>query len=140
MNYYLTAIGFGIARDRTPVPAKGKVLLTFEGKPVDSVCVGGCFYPIQNGRAEIPADKVEGATPVTAYALAEGRRYVCDALCRLACTPPMIAPVNDGWEGQLLSLCDALGKLHDRVVLAEEELLRLRELTEGNPFTFGGAL
>ena len=64
MTYTVVPTGFGIARDRTPIPDNGKVLLTFCGEYVDTVCIGGLFYPVKNGKAVIGL-KEKYMTPAT---------------------------------------------------------------------------
>lgn len=140
MTYHLTSLGVGIATERAPVEAKGKVLLTFCGDLADTVCVGGVFYPIINNRAEIPCEAISGICPVTAHSLTLRRRYPCDPLARLGERGELIAPVPEPWEDQLVRLTSLLGEWNGRLSAAEESLLSLEKKIETPAITFGGTL
>ena len=140
MTYYLAAAGLGIATDRAPLPAEGKVTVTFEGEFADCVCVGGRFYPIVGGEASIPASAIVSQTPVTAHALASRRRYLCDPLGRVGTEGEMIAPVRDTESEHLCTLFATLGELAGRVEAIEERLAALGERIDRTPFQFGGTI
>lgn len=138
MTYILTHGGLGIATDRTPSPAKGKVMLTFEGEFADCVCVCGRFYPIIGGVAEVPASAIEGTVPVTAYATAAGRRYTCDPLGRIGEGGELIAPTADTTAEHLAALAEKGKQLEARITELSERLTALGERIDRPTFHFGG--
>ncbi|MBO7762087.1 MAG: hypothetical protein J6T24_04760 [Clostridia bacterium] len=142
MIYHLTALGIGLATERAPVLAKGKVKLTFKGCFADSVCVGSCFYPILDGVAEIPADAFSETTSITAHALAEGKLYVCDPIGRLKDgTLSYLMPlVNHGGEATVAFLAQAIGDLEGRLDEVHARLSALTARIEQKPFIFGGTV
>ena len=140
MTYHLTEIGEGIATERVPVPDNGKVILTFCGSFADNVCVGGRFYPIVDGVAEIPSAAIGTMTPVTAYALSARRRYVCDPLGRLGEGDTHIAPLAEEADGHMARLAEALGRMEERLAEAEETVRALARRIEHPTFTIGGTV
>ena len=141
MTYYLTRNGLGITTEREPVPDNGKVTLTFKGEFADSVCIGGRFYPIIGGKAEIPTEGLCSPAPITAYALSERRRFVCDAIGRIVeGEGAYLVPLVDDAEGRLASLAIAACELSGRMDALEERIGILTQRIEGAPFTIGGNL
>ena len=140
MTYHLTAIGEGIAIDRVPVSDTGKVILTFCGEFADNVCVGGKFYPILDGKAEIPTAAIGTLTPVTAYAMKPRRRFVCDPLARLAEEGSLIAPIAEEEDGHLVRLSELIGTMEARLLAAEEAILSLTARIQQPTFTIGGTV
>lgn len=139
MTYTVLPTGFAIVRDRTPIPDKGKVLLTFDGEFVDSVCVGGLFYPIKGGTAEIPTDSLTHKTPVTAYALSSRRRYPCDAIGVVEVDGErFLVPTCEEVDTQTVATAIAIADLTARIAVLEEDLVALRDRISPTPFTFGG--
>ena len=137
MTYYLTPQGHGIATERAPVPDNGKVLLTFDGDFVDSVCVNAKFYPIVGRTAEIPAEELLDENTVTAYHLGAGRRYPCDGIIRSAEGGFLVA-VGAPEEERLIALSLAVARAERRIADLEGEVRSLRTLTFPTPFSFGG--
>ena len=140
MTYHLTPLGIGIATDRAPVPATGRLTLTFRGEFADALFVGGRFYPIVGGVCELPCEAVEAVTPVTAHALAARRRYVCDPLGRLGDGGALIAPLPSPAEENTVRLSEALGEAMRRLDAAEETLRELDAAIRKTPFTIGGSV
>lgn len=141
MTFHLTRNGLGITTDREPVRDNGKVSLTFKGEFADSVCVGGRFYPVVNGTAEIPTEGLCPPAPVVAYALGERRRYVCDAIGRIGeGSEGLIVPLTEDAEGRLASLAIAACELSGKVDALEERIEILTARIMGTPFTIGGTI
>ena len=141
MTYTVVPTGFGIATDRTPIPDKGKVLLTFKGETVDTVCVGGLFYPVKNGSAEIPTEPLTHKTPVTAYALAERRRYPCDAIGVVEAEGArFLVPIAEEEDARTVATAILLADLSARIRTLEGDLAALAERITPTPFTFGGTV
>ena len=141
MTYYLTKNGLGIVTDRAPIPDKGKVTLTFNGEFADSVCIGGRFYPIIGGTAEIPTEGLCPPVPITAYALSERRRFVCDAIGRIGeGEESYLIPLVEDAEGRLASLAIAACELSGRMDALEARIEILENRITGTPFTFGGTV
>ena len=139
MTFYLTKSGTGITIDREPIRTKGKVTLTFKGEFADSVCIGGKFYPIIGGVCEIRAEEILAPAPVTAYALAERRRFVCDAIGRVGeGEEALLVPLVEDAEGRLASLSVAACELSGRMDALEERIEILTARINGAPFTIGG--
>ena len=137
MTYHLIPQGYGLATDRTPIPAKGKVLLTFDGDFADSVCVNGHFYPIVGKTAEIDTALLEGENTVSAYALKTGRRYACDSLL-LSEEGGYLIPATPHEEARLLTLSLSLAEAERRIAALEEDVRTLTARTAPTPFSFGG--
>ena len=141
MTYTVVPTGFGIARDRTPIPDNGKVLLTFCGEYVDTVCIGGLFYPVKNGKAEIPTDTLTHKTPVTAYALTEHRRYPCDAIGVVESEGArFLVPIAEEEDARTVATAILIADLSARVRTLEGDLAALAERITPTPFTFGGTV
>lgn len=141
MTIHLTKNGLGITTDREPVRDNGKVLLTFKGEFADSVCVGGTFYPIIGGVAEIPTKGLCTPSPLVAYALGERRRYVCDAIGRIGeGEDSLLVPLVEDAEGRLASLAIAACELSGRMDALEERIEILTARITGTPFTIGGTV
>lgn len=140
MTYHLTPLGTGIATDRAPVPASGRILLTFRGEFADALFVGGRFYPIVGGVCELPGEAVGALTPVTAHALGARRRYVCDPLGRLGTGGELVAPLPSSAEESTVRLSEALGEAKGRLDALEERLLELDAMIRKTPFTIGGSV
>lgn len=141
MTFHLTKSGIGVTTEREPIPAKGKVRLTFKGEFADSVCVGGKFYPIIGGVAEIPTKELCTPAPVVAYALGERRRYVCDAIGRVGeGEEALLVPLTEDAEGRLASLSIAVCELSGRMDALEERMEVLSKRIIGEPFTIGGTV
>ena len=141
MTFYLTRNGLGITTEREPVRDNGKVLLTFKGEFADTVCIGGRFYPINGGVAEIPTEGLATPAPVTAYAARERRRYVCDAIGRIGeGQDSCLVPLTEDAEGRLASLAIAACELSGRMEALEERIEILTARIEGAPFTIGGTV
>lgn len=138
VTYTVVPTGFAVVTDRSPIPDEGKVLLTFNGEFVDTVCVGGIFYPIKNGTAEIPTVSLTHTTPVTAYTLSERRRYPCDAIGVVeADGERYLVPVSEGADLETVATALAIAALEARVAALEADLATLRERISPTPFTFG---
>jgi hypothetical protein len=142
MTYHLTHLGIGIATERTPVAAKGKVILTFLGAYADTVCIENRFYPIIGKRAEIPAEAFSDTTEITAHALAEGKRYSCDPIGRftdgeLSYLVPLVTRTADSTAA---FLADLISDLETRVREMGEQIAALGARIEQKPFTFGGTV
>ncbi len=137
MTYYLTAGSLGVATERTPCPRKGKVILTFLGEHADSVSLDGRFYPIVDGRAEIPADAIPNRAELAAHAHAARRRYACGPLGRVGERGELVAPLYDP-DGPLAEIAALLSRLSDRLTAAEERLASLDAAITRKPITFGG--
>ena len=141
MTYFLTKSGLGITTERDPTPAIGKVTLTFKGEFADSVCVGGRFHPIIGGRAEIQTEGLSFPVSITAYALAERRRFVCDAIGRIGeGEDTFLVPLVEDAEGRLASLVIAACELSGRMDALEERIEILTARIEGTPFTIGDSV
>ena len=141
MTYTVVPTGFAVVTDRTPIPDKGKVLLTFCGEYVDTVCVGGLFYPIKNGKAEIPTAPLTHKTPVTAYALTEHRRYPCDAIGVVeADGTRFLVPIAEEEDARTVATAILLADLTARISTLESDLAALAERITPTPFTFGGTV
>ena len=141
MTFYLTKNGVGITVKADAVYKDGKVLLTFMGETADSVCVGGCFYPIKGGVAEIPTERICTPAPVVAHALGERRRYVCDAIGQIGERGEQrLALLTEDAEGRLASLASAACELSGRMDTLEERITILENRITGTPFTFGGTV
>ena len=140
MTYYLTSGGIGIATDATPTPDKGKVFITFEGYFADCVCIGGKFYPIIEGCAEIPTKDISGTVPLTAYALGARMRYDCDPLGRIGPAGDLIAPVRNSATAHLTTLATLCGELEARLSTLEQRLSALGERIDRPTFSFGGTV
>ena len=140
MTYYLIPGGIGIATDAAPVPAKGKVSITFEGCFADCVLVAGKFYPIIDGYAEIPAEKIAGTLPRTAFALGDQLRYTCDPIGRIGPEGELIAPVRDSVTTPVTALAATCAALKTRLSALEERLSALAERIDRPTFSFGGTV
>ena len=141
MTFHLTEAGYGLAFRSEPIRAEEKVLFTFDGKSVDYACVGEKFFPVTDGRAEIPLRDLPTLFSVTAHAR-DGRRYRCDTLARVEGEEPgavYLAPLAD-CEGQLLiAIAARLEALAARLDAAEDRLTAHNEAITHKPITFGGA-
>ena len=141
MTFYLAKNGVGITTEREPIRDNGKVMLTFRGEFADSVCVGGKFYPITNGVAEIPTTGLCPPAPVVAYALSGRRRYVCDAIGQVGeGEDKLLFPLVEDAEGRLASLAIAACELSGRMDALEERIEILTKRIEKEPFTIGGTV
>ncbi len=138
MTYYLTAGGIGIAKEREPIEDKGTVIFTFKNKKVDSVCVGGRFYPVKGQTAEIPTEGLSGSIPVSAYLLGEKTRYVCDSLLFIGERPRLLLAQTEPQGEQLYQLAEAQATLDERLTALEAATASLRESLYPTPFSFGG--
>ena len=141
MTFYLTRNGQGITTDSTPCRNADRITLTFIGEAADSVCVGGRFYPIKGGVAEIPTEGLCTPAPIVAHALKERRRYVCDAIGQIGeGEERAFAPLVADAEERLASLAIAACALSGRMDALEERIEILTSRIEGTPFTFGGTV
>lgn len=140
MTIYLTKNGGGITVKREAVYENSKVLLTFIGEAADSVCIGGCFYPIKDGIAEIPRERIVTPAPVTAHALGERRRYVCDAIGEDSDGEGGLILLTEDAEGRLASLAVAACELSGRMDALEARTAILEAGINKTPFTFGGTV
>ena len=137
MTYHLLAGTLGIATERTPVPDKGKVILTFLGEHADSVSLDGRFYPIVDGRAEIPAEAIGKKSDLVAHSFSSHRRYPCGPLGRVGEEGGMIAPLTSP-DALLARIAELLLGLLDRLAAAEARIEAHDAAIERKPITFGG--
>ncbi len=141
MTFHLTDAGYGLAFRSEPVRVGEKVLFTFMGKSADYACIGGKFFPIVEGVAEVPFGDLPELFSVTVHSKC-GRRYLCDALAKVEGEETgavYLAPLAD-CEGQLLiALSERLEHLNARLDAAEDRLATHDDAITQKPITFGGA-
>ena len=142
MTFYLTDAGYGLCFERELVHKENKVIFTFVGKTIDYVCLDGRFYPVKDGRAEIPLAELPEVFSLSAHERSRGVRYHCDAVTRLAAESEgceYLAPLSDCESRLLLALSAKLTAFEERLSRAEGDLARAIAAQNRQPITFGGA-
>ena len=141
MTFTLTETGYGLAFHSEPLRIGEKVLFTFKSKNVDYALIGEKFFPIKDGRLEVPLSEIPELFAITAYAK-DGRRYLCDTLARVEGEEPdslYLAPLND-CEGRLLiALTERIERLEARLGEMQNTLASHEDAIHQPPITFGGA-
>ncbi len=141
MTFHLTDAGYGLAFRSEPIRIGEKVLFTFKEKSADYACIGGKFFPIIEGRTEVPFEDLPELFSVTVHAKC-GRRYLCDTLAKVEgeeVGSVYLAPLAD-CEGQMLiALSERLLELSARLDAAEDRITAHDEAITQKPITFGGA-
>ena len=142
MTYRLFKAGVGLAEERLPIPENGKVKFTFCGESADYVCICGRFYPIADGAAEVPTEDLPEAIAVSAYSIAERKRYLCDSLIRVGGESgkgtAFLVPAPSEDRELISLLAERIATLEERLSEAEKRISRHEKSISGNIFTFGG--
>ncbi len=138
MHYLLSTRYGGILTDAAAVPDDGKVIFTFSGEDVDSVCVGGHFYPVVEGRAVVPTDCLLGHIPISAHRLADKTRFPCDSLRRIELEgKPHLTLAPEELGERLPLLCAALDAVSSRVEALALGVEQLRSRIDAPALCFG---
>ena len=139
MTYRLFKAGVGLAEERLPIPEVGKVRFTFCGENADYVCICGRFYPVVDGAAEVPTEDLPEAIAVSAYSIAEKKRYLCDSLIRVGGEGAAYLVPAPSEDRELISLlAERIAAQEERLCAAEARLGTHEAKILGNTFTFGG--